>query len=101
MRQKTGTALWLVTLLIGGAASASAQQPTGDIKDAMPRLAARMDTLERGGCPTGPAIIAQGKDSLSQSLGQLSARLEKLINARCQPGAVPAQPAADSGGDDL
>ncbi len=99
MRQKTGTAVWLVALLLGGVASASAQQPAGDVKAAMARLAARMDTLERGGCPAGPAIVAPGKDSLSQSLGQLSARLEKLITARCGPGAPPA--AADSASDDL
>lgn len=101
MRHKIGTALWLLGLLAGGAASASAQQTTGELRQAMSRLAARMDSLEQGNCPTGPAVIAPaGNDSLSQSLAQLSTRLEKLIVARCQPGLPPA-PAADTAGDDL
>lgn len=104
MRQKNRTALTLLVLFTGGAASASAQQPTGDLKAAMTRLAARMDSLETGTCPTGPAIAAPaGRDSLTQSFSQLSARLEKLILARCQSGPAPAGVAAakDSAGDDL
>ena len=66
----------------------------------MERLSARLDSLERGACPIGPAVLVQaGRDSVSQSLAALSARLERLIALRCQAGAAPAAP--DTGGDDL
>jgi hypothetical protein len=59
-----------------------------------------MDSLEQGNCPVGPPVmVPAGKDSLSISLSQLNARLEKLIVARCQsPAAAPADTAA---ADDL
>jgi hypothetical protein len=100
MRQKIRTASWLVGLLLGGAAAASAQQPTDSLRQAISRLTTRLDSLEQGSCPVGPAVLVPaGRDSLSRSLAALSGRLERLIAARCQPG-VPAAP-ADTGGDDL
>jgi len=100
MQQKTGRSLWLVGLLLSGAATASAQQPTDSLRQAVSGLAARLDSLEQGNCPTGPAIaVPAGRDSLSQSLAQISARLERLIATRCRAGAPPAL--ADTAGDDL
>jgi hypothetical protein len=100
MRQNCGAVLGLFGLLLLGAAPAGAQQPTEDVRQSLARLSARLDSLERGGCPTGPAvIIPAGRDSVSQSLSQLGARLERLIALRCQAGAAPAAP--DTGGDDL
>src|SRR5262245_56190191 len=87
-------------LLLLGTAPAAAQQPTDSLRQALSRLTARVDSLEQGSCPAGPAVvIPPGRDSFSQSLNQLNTRLEKLIAARCQ--APAAAPADTNGGDDL
>jgi hypothetical protein len=99
MRHIDRSILGLLALLLLGAAPLAAQQPTDSLKLSLTRLAARLDTLERGTCPLGPAVApAAGKDSVSQSLADLSARLERLIALRCQ-AAAPAP--ADTGGDEL
>jgi hypothetical protein len=62
----------------------------------MERLAARLDTLERGGCPGGPALTPPvATDSVSVTLSALINRLERLVAARC--GAA----APDTVSDDL
>jgi len=100
MRRNHGMVLGLISLLLLGAVPAAAQQPTEEIRQSLARLSARLDSLERGSCPTGPAVvIPPGKDSVSQGLSALSARLERLIALRCQAGAAPAAP--DTVGDDL
>jgi hypothetical protein len=100
MRHHIGRVSWLVGVLLLGAVPAGAQQPVDSLRQSLRELSARLDSLERGSCPGGPAIvIPAGRDSLSQTLAQLSARLERLIARQCRPGAGPAVP--DSGGDDL
>ncbi len=87
--------------LLAGAAPLRAQQPADSLGSALARLSARLDSLERGRCPSGPGIAIAGRDSVSRSLAALSDRLERVIAARCAPAAAPA-PASDStGGDDL
>lgn len=78
-----------------------AQQPADSSRRLLERLAARLDSLERGSCPTGPAlpIVPAGADSTQQALADLSARLERLIAERCH--APAAQPSDTAGSDDL
>jgi hypothetical protein len=91
----------LMGLLCLGAVSARAQQPADSVRAALERLTARLDTLEEGGCPSGPAVaIPAGNDSVSRALAQLNDRLEHLIASRCNPPAAAAAP-ADTMADDL
>ena len=80
------------------------QQPQADsLHLAVVRLTARLDSLEAGQCPSGPAVVLPARrpgeptavDSLAAAMEQLSARLEQTIAARCQAGAAApeAQPA--------
>ena len=92
-----------------------AQQPTGPAVDslhaAVGHLAARLDSLEAGACPTGPAVVLPARagqpsslDSLAAAVEQLRDRVERAISARCGPGAAqPTQTAAaaDTGKDEL
>ncbi len=76
-----------------------AQEPVSSdsLTRTLRHLTARMDSLERGACPAGPAIVVPaGSDSLTRALGDLNARLERVIAGRCAT-IVPA----DSAGDDL
>jgi hypothetical protein len=87
-------------LLFGLSAHAvAAQQPTPAVRQTMDRLAARLDTLERAGCPAGPALTPPtGRDSVATTLAALISRLERVVAARC--GSAPAA-SADSVSDDL
>lgn len=88
----------LVGLAIAGATAVEAQQPAPDLKRSLDRLATRLDTLERGGCPAGPALTRPtGTDSLSRTLAALVDRVERAVSVRC--GAQAAAP--DSVSDDL
>ena len=93
-----------------------AQQPTGPAVDslhaAVGHLAARLDSLEAGACPTGPAVVLPARagkpsslDSLAAAVEQLRDRVERAIAARCAPGAAaeptPTAAAADTGKDEL
>jgi hypothetical protein len=92
-----------------------AQQPTGPAVDslhaAVGHLAARLDSLEAGACPTGPAVVLPARagqpsslDSLAEAVEQLRDRVERAISARCGPGAAqptPTAAAADTGKDEL
>jgi hypothetical protein len=94
----------LLGLVCLGATSAQAQQPvTADsVQQALSRLAARLDSLERGACPTGPAVATPARrDSVGQALGQLSDRLERVIAARCAAPAAAGRAPTDSAADDL
>jgi hypothetical protein len=86
------------------------QQAQADsLHQAVTQLTARLDSLEAGRCPAGPAVVLPARrpgdppavDSLAAAMEQLSARLEQTIAARCQAGAAApeAQPADTS--DDL
>jgi hypothetical protein len=105
MRHSTIVGALIAVGALTGTTPLSAQQPqAGDsLRSALSRLAARLDTLEGGGCPTGPALsIAAGSDSLSTSLAQLSQRLERVIAARCGAGmARGIPPDSTAPGDDL
>ncbi len=103
MRYRTRFAAAIAVATLLGAATLQAQQPTGDnnLRQALARLTARLDSLEGGGCPTGPAVVVPvGNDSVSTALARLNQRLERMIAARCAAGQAAAAP-ADSGGDDL
>ncbi len=103
MRYTIRVATCLVGLTVAGAAHLDAQQPTDSLRHAVARLSARLDSLEQGSCPSGPAVALPGsRDSLSRSLAHLSARLEGLIAARCR-GVAAAPVPTDSAGvsDDL
>src|SRR5262245_7411770 len=86
------------------------QQAQADsLHDAVTKLTARLDSLEAGRCPAGPAVVLPARrpgeppavDSLAAAMEQLSARLERTIAARCPAGAAApeAQPADTT--DDL
>ena len=99
---------WLVSTTV-----ALAQVPGRAAADSVGRglgsLRARLDSIEAGACPGGPAIVAPARsgeprtDSLAATLEALSRRLETLRAARCAPGAAgapaPAPAAADSTDD--
>jgi hypothetical protein len=84
----------LVLLGLVGFVPAWAQQPAtarDSVAAALSRITARLDTLEVGGCPTGPAVATPpGDDSTAVALRRLSERLERVIAARCGAGAAAA-----------
>ncbi|HWA59338.1 MAG TPA: hypothetical protein VG692_18945 [Gemmatimonadales bacterium] len=101
MQSRFGTAC-LLGLILAGAAPLAAQQPTDSLRQAMARLSARLDTLEQGGCPAGPAVtLPAARDSVTRGLSDLAARLERVIAARCGAGAAAAKPDTTAAGDDL
>jgi hypothetical protein len=92
-----------------------AQQPTSPAVDslhaAVGRLTARLDSLEAGTCPTGPAVVLPARtgppsslDTLATAVEQLRDRVEQAITTRCAQAAAgrpaPAAP-ADTGKDEL
>lgn len=102
MRHNTSMATCLLGLLLAGVAPLAAQQPTDSLRQSVARLSARLDSLEQGACPAGPAItIPSPRDSVTRGLAQLSARLEQLIAARCRPGAAPVAADSAAPSDDL
>jgi hypothetical protein len=92
------TLIVLITSLMSAAArGAWAQQPTPAVRQTIDHLAARLDTLERGGCPSGPALTPPtATDSVSLTLAALIARLERVVASRCGAAAAP-----DTVSDDL
>lgn len=112
MRSLLRTAV-VITALMGAAASrASAQVPSGATVDSLHRtvlmLTARLDSLEAGQCPTGPApafVLPKptgnaSVDSLAAAVARLSTRVNAAVASRCA-GAAPAVPAADTAQDAL
>jgi hypothetical protein len=104
MAMRFNTSFWVVLLGLAGltAVPALAQHPVAadSTRRAVERLTSRLDSLERGACPTGPAVrIPAGADSLTHALIDLSERLERLIDQRCQPAMKQAPDT--TGGDEL
>jgi len=103
MRHSTAIVALLALGALLGAPPARAQQPvSGDsLRSTLARFAARLDSLERGGCPAGPGItLPAGNDSVATALSRLNQRLEQLIAARCGGAQANAAP-ADTATDDL
>jgi hypothetical protein len=107
MHVRARTVCLLVLGWLGVATAAQGQVPraTADsVARALGALTARLDSVEAGTCPSGPAIVPPGRsgeprtDSLIGSLETLSRRLETIRAARCGPGA-PAPAAADTSDD--
>lgn len=110
MLVRVRTAWLLVTWWLGAASIATAQVTQGGASDSLSRavadFTARLDSLEKGSCPTGPAVVLPGSggnprsDSVVAALGELSRRLEAVRGARCAPPGAPA-PAPTDTSDDL
>ncbi|MGH7631051.1 MAG: hypothetical protein ACREOF_17035, partial [Gemmatimonadales bacterium] len=95
-------AAWLPVVLLLLPLTARAQVPEMPAADSLRRavsgLTARLDSLEAGRCPAGPAIavpdVHPGQDSslraLSAAVRRLAERLERAVATRCPPGAMPA-----------
>ncbi|HEY7027759.1 MAG TPA: hypothetical protein VH438_09155 [Gemmatimonadales bacterium] len=101
MTDRSHCAVLLFVLLFTGGQIASAQVPDSALS-AVHALNARLDTLEAGLCPAGPAVRLPAHptgepaaDSLATALDRLNQRVEKLVAQRCL-GAAP-----DTAGDDL
>jgi hypothetical protein len=114
MHDRVRTVCLLVAGWLASASAAQAQVPraTADsVGRALQALTTRLDSIEAGTCPTGPAIAAPGRsgeprtDSLIASLESLTRRVETMRASRCPPapeGGAPAAPtpaAADSTDD--
>ena len=105
MHVRVRTFGWLVLVWLGCAGAAHAQVPgqvaADSIGSTLRALTARMDSIEAGTCPSGPAIMPPGRsgeprtDSLVAVIETLSQRLEMIRAGRCAsaPGAAPAAPA--------
>lgn len=107
----------LLAALIVVPLTVEAQQPAGPTADSLRavvgRLTARLDSLEAGTCPAGPAVALPARtgkpsslDSLAGAVEQLRDRVERAVAARCPTGAAPqpaqaAAAAADTGKDEL
>jgi hypothetical protein len=105
-------AAWVGAALALVAQSASGQEPeraqADSLHQAVTQLTSRLDSLEAGRCPAGPAVVLPARrpgepptvDSLAAAIEQLSARLERTIAARCPIGAAaPATQPADTSDD--
>ncbi|MEO7985081.1 MAG: hypothetical protein ABI766_01020 [Gemmatimonadales bacterium] len=110
MLVRARTAWLLATCWLGAATAAVAQVPrnsSDSLSRAVADFTARLDSLESGACPSGPAVALPARggtphaDSLVASLGELSRRLESLRTARCPPqqGAAEHAAPADSSDD--
>jgi hypothetical protein len=108
MHVRVRTVCLVASWWLGAATVALGQVPGQAAADSVGRglgsLRARLDSIEAGACPAGPAVVAPARsgeprtDSLAATLDALSRRLETLRAARCAPGAAPAV-AADSTDD--
>lgn len=95
-------------LSVGVPAQGRAQQPvtaTDSLRLSLQQLAARLDSVAVGRCPTTPLAVVPLRagtptDSLHQQVEALSARLDRLVADRCTTStAIAAQ--ADSATDEL
>jgi hypothetical protein len=111
MPHRIRAALWLPVAFLLFPVEVPAQVPDSTMADSLRRavsgLTARLDSLDAGRCPTGPAVavpaVQAGQDSaLAAAVKQLGERLERSIAGRCPPGAAAAgAPPPDSAADDL
>jgi hypothetical protein len=90
--------------------SAQTPEPAGpdSLRRVIAHLNARLDSLERGRCPAGPAVVlpAGGTgetalDSVTAAAEALSARLERLIASRCLAGGEGPEAQPTDTTDDL
>jgi len=94
MQTSYRTALITGCLFLLAAGTAVAQERADSLGQAVAALAARLDSLERGACPRGPAVrVPAGTDSATVAVTELSRRLERLISSRCPLGAGAPAPA--------
>ena len=85
------------------------QAQADSLRQAITGLTGRLDSLEAGQCPAGPAIVLPARrpgepasaDSLNAALEQLNARLESVIAARCPTAAGTPQAQPTDTSDDL
>ncbi|HEU4524877.1 MAG TPA: hypothetical protein VFR62_07630 [Gemmatimonadales bacterium] len=107
-RAAAGAAAALVLIPFSAWAQHLHQVQSDSLHGAVTQLTARLDSLESGRCPAGPAVTLPARrpgeqpavDTLASAVEALSARLEGVIAARCRAGAdAPAQPADTT--DDL
>jgi hypothetical protein len=101
-------ALWLGAAPVVWGQVPRARPPADSITRALGALTARLDSLEAGTCPGGPAVAVPGRtgvprsDSVVATLEELSRRLEAVRAERCATAAGPAPQAAepaDTSGD--
>ena len=112
MHVRVRTACTLALWWLGAATVAQGQIPQA-AADSMGRalgaLTARLDSLEAGTCPAGPAVPVPARtgevrtDSLIANVEALSGRLEALRASRCAPrvAGAPAPPAVADTTDEL
>ena len=103
MHVRGRTVCLLATLWLGPPRLLTAQVTEAAASDslagAVAGFTARLDSLEAGRCPAGPAIAIPARggnpraDSLIAALGQLSRRLEAVRASRCATPAAPAEAA--------
>jgi hypothetical protein len=111
MHVRVRTACLLAICWLGGATTARGQVPRAAAADSISRalaaLTARLDSIEAGACPSGPAVAAPIRtgdprtDSLVAAFEGLSRRLETIRGTRCvpPPAGTPAPAAADTADD--
>lgn len=94
MHTSLRTALVTGCLFLLAASTTAAQERSDSLTRAVAALATRLDSLERGACPLGPAVrVPAGRDSATIAVAELSRRLERLISSRCPAGAGAPAPA--------
>ena len=101
MHVRVRTVCLVAVWWLGSTTVALAQVPGQAAADSVGRglgsLRARLDSIEAGACPSGPAIVAPARsgeprtDSLAATLEALSRRLETLRATRCAPGGRAAR----------
>jgi hypothetical protein len=108
MHVRFPTACLLTICWLGGATTARGQVPRAAGGDSIPRalgaLTARLDSIEAGTCPSGPAVGPPTRtgdprtDSLVATLERLSRRLETIRATRClaPPAGTPAAATSDT-----
>jgi hypothetical protein len=105
MHVRTRTIGLLALIWVGATAVVQGQVPAGGAPDSLSRalgaLGARLDSLEAGRCPAGPAVAVPARtgeargDSLVAALEQLGRRLEAVRASRCDHVAAPADSSDD------
>lgn len=111
MHVRARTVCLLALCWLGATTVAQGQVPRTATADSIGRalgaLTARLDSIESGACPAGPAVPLPARtgeprtDSLVGSLETLSRRLEAIRASRCvaTPRGAPAPAATDTSSD--
>jgi hypothetical protein len=111
VRGRTVCFLVILWLAVSHRLEAQVGAKPDSLAAAVAAFGARLDSLEAGNCPGGPAVAVPSRggnphaDSLAKALGALSRRLEAIRQSRCQAAAAPAPaapaPAAQPADTDL